>query len=186
MFNLTRVGIILPKDEYNGSTERSDYMLKKIKEALPTYIVAVALPLAVGAVSALLTRENMDIYSELSVPPLAPPAWLFPIAWTILYILMGISSAMVYLQREHEPQMAERGLIVYFLSLVVNFTWSIIFFNMRSFIFAFIWLLLLVYLIIRTILYYRRVSPVAAYLQIPYLIWVLFAGYLNLGIYLLS
>lgn len=161
-------------------------MLKKIKEVLPTYIVAIALPLAVGAIAALITRENMDIYTELKTPPLAPPSWLFPIAWTILYVLMGISSGMVFLNRELNTEAADRGLSVYFISLVVNFGWSIIFFNMRSFLFAFIWLLLLVYLIIRTILYYRRVSPVAAYLQIPYLVWVLFAGYLNLGIYLLN
>ncbi len=161
-------------------------MLKKIKEVLPTYIVAVALPLAVGVVSALLTRENMDIYGELNTPPLSPPSWLFPIAWTILYTLMGISSGMVFLNRGLTTEAADRGLSVYFISLVVNFGWSIIFFNMRSFLFAFIWLLLLVYLIIRTILYYKKVSPLAAYLQIPYLIWVLFAGYLNLGIYLLN
>ena len=161
-------------------------MLKKIKEALPTYIVAVALPLAVGVISALLTRENMDIYSELNTPPLSPPSWLFPIAWTILYTLMGISSGMVFLNRGLNREAADRGLSVYFISLVVNFGWSIIFFNMRAFLFAFIWLLLLVYLIIRTILYYKRVSPLAAYLQIPYLVWVLFAGYLNIGIYLLN
>lgn len=153
---------------------------------IATYAVAIAIPLAVGLVSALLTRGNMDIYSSLTKPPLAPPAWLFPIAWTILYALMGVSSAMVYLAREKAPAEARRGLLYYGISLAVNFFWSIIFFNMRSFILAFIWLILLLYLVAKTVLSYAKVERMAAYLQIPYIVWLLFAGYLNLAVYLLN
>ncbi len=161
-------------------------MLKRLKEILPTYIIFIALPLTVGVLSALITRESMDIYASLVTPPLAPPSWLFPVVWTILYTLMGVSSAMVYLRRDKNPEAASQGLSFYFISLAVNFAWSIIFFNMRAFLFAFIWLLLLLYLIIRTILSYIKVSPLAAYLQIPYLLWVAFAGYLNFAIFLLN
>lgn len=153
---------------------------------IATYAVAIAIPLAVGLASALLTRGDMDIYQELTKPPLAPPAWLFPIAWTILYTLMGVSAGLVYLNREKAPAEARRGLLYYALSLAVNFFWSIIFFGMRSFILAFIWLILLLYLVVKTVLRYAKVERVAAYLQIPYILWLLFAGYLNLAVYLLN
>ena len=161
-------------------------MLKRLKEALPTYLIAIALPLVTGVVSALITRENMDIYRQFNMPPLAPPAWLFPVVWTVLYVLMGISSAIIFLMRDKNPDVASRGLSYYLISLVFNFAWSIIFFNLRSLLFAFLWLLLLFYFVLRTILSYSRVSPLAACLQIPYILWVAFAGYLNLAIYLLN
>ena len=161
-------------------------MWEKIKPYLKTYIVAIAIPLGVGLLSALFTKDNMAIYSEIKTPPLSPPAWLFPIAWTILYILMGVSSALVYTNRELNRDAARQGLTHYAISLIVNFAWSIIFFNVRAFTLAFIWLLLLLYLIIRTIISYSKVSPVSAYLQIPYAVWVAFAGYLNLGIVILN
>ncbi len=161
-------------------------MWNRIKKALPSYIIAIAIPLGVGALSAFLTMDNMSIYTELEAPPLAPPAWLFPVVWTILYVLMGVSSAMVYNNRDREPREAARGLVFYAVSLVLNFGWSIIFFNLRSFLLAFIWLLVLLYTIIRTIVCYVRVVPVSGYLQIPYAVWVAFAGYLNIAIYLLN
>lgn len=157
-------------------------MLAKIKP----YVVSILIALAVGALSAFLTRGGMDIYSQVNVPPLAPPGFLFPIVWTVLFILMGISAAIIYGKREEYPNEVRRALTVYGLSLAVNFLWSIIFFNFRSFLFAFVWLLLLLYLILKTIMLYKPISPIAAYLQIPYLIWVTFAGYLNLGIFLLN
>ena len=157
-------------------------MLAKIKP----YVISVLISLAVGGFSALLTMGNMDIYSEVYTPALSPPGFLFPIVWTVLYTLMGISAAIIYGKREEYPSQVRHALTVYAFSLFVNFFWSIIFFNMRSFLFAFVWLLLLWYLILKTIMLYKQISPVAAYLQIPYLIWVTFAGYLNLGIFLLN
>ncbi len=161
-------------------------MKSETKKTVTAYIIGIAIPLAVGALSALFTSGSMDIYGKLELPPLAPPSWLFPVAWMILYTLMGISSAMVYLKKEVNPEAATQGLTYYAVSLIVNFCWSIVFFNMRAFLLAFIVLAVLVYLIVRTIISYYKVSPVSSYLQIPYLAWVLFAGYLNIMIYILN
>ena len=157
-----------------------------LKTRIKTYAVAIALPVAVGVLSALLTMDNMRIYSEIQTPPLSPPSILFPIVWTILYVLMGVSSGNVWLNRRVDLRRAQSGLGYYSVSLFFNFCWCIIFFNMRQFLFAFVWLLALLYFIIRTILDYRKVSPLAAYLQIPYAVWVAFAGYLNFGIWILN
>jgi len=161
-------------------------MQKETKQRIKTYAIAIAIPLAIGGLSALLTRNSMDIYKEVAMPPLSPPSWLFPIVWGILYLLMGISSGIVWENRERDPEAAVKGLSYYAVSLAFNFAWSIVFFNLRWFLFAFFWLLILLYLIIRTILCYKKVSTVAAYLQIPYAIWVAFAGYLNFGIWWLN
>ena len=99
---------------------------------------------------------------------------------------MGIGAALVYNKKDEQPEEVREALIFYAVNLFLNFFWSIIFFNMRAFLFAFIWLLLLWAVILIMILKFRKVSPLAAYLQIPYLIWVTFAGYLNLAIYILN
>lgn len=156
------------------------------KQKIKTYAIAIAIPVSVGLLSALLTMGNMQIYETLRIPPLAPPAILFPIVWTVLYVLMGVSSGMIWSRREQDPRRARRGLVYYAVSLVFNFFWSILFFRLRLFLFSFFWLLALLYLIIRTMLAYERVYPTAAYLQIPYLFWVSFAGYLNFAIWFLN
>ena len=157
-------------------------MWNKIKP----YVISVAIALAVGGLSALLTAGSMDLYSEIVQPPLAPPSFLFPVVWTVLYILMGISSAMIYLEKDNMPQEVSRALAVYAVNLFLNFFWSIIFFNMRAYLFAFIWLVALWAVILIMIVKFKKVSPLAACLQIPYLIWVTFAGYLTLAIYILN
>ena len=157
----------------------------RLKEKIKTYVISIFIPLAVGGLSALLTRGSMDIYSDIVSPALAPPAILFPIVWTVLYILMGVSSAIIC----SSPALAikkQSAMLTYGLSLFFNFFWSIFFFNFRWFLFSFIWLLGLLFLIVRTIMKYRRIKPIAAYLQIPYALWVAFAGYLNLAIWLLN
>lgn len=146
------------------------------------YVISILIPLGVGIFSSLFTRGNMDIYSTINVPPLAPPSILFPIVWTILYILMGVSSGMIYTSGQKNG----RALTIYGISLFVNFLWSIIFFNLKAFLFAFIWLVLLIFLVAFTIVEYLKINKVAAYLQIPYLLWVAFAGYLSFGIFLLN
>lgn len=166
-------------------------MRKKTKEYLKIFIIAILLPLAVGGLSAFLTMGNMDIYKELKQPPLAPPAWLFPVVWTILYVLMGVSSGLYWIVRPVgegalRSKMWEQGLSFYLASLAFNFAWSILFFNLRWFLFSFVWLLVLLFLIVGTILAYRKFSKTAAYLQIPYVLWVAFAGYLNFGIWWLN
>lgn len=150
------------------------------------YIISIVISLGTGILSALLTRGNMNLYEEIATPAIAPPAILFPIVWTILYVLMGISAAIIYNSDASSPEMRTKALFTYGVSLVVNFFWSIIFFNMRSYLLAFIWLVLLWALIIKTIVEYKPINKTAAYLQLPYLLWVTFAGYLNLSIYLLN
>lgn len=149
------------------------------------YVISVLISIATGGLSAFFTRNNMDIYNEVSTPPLSPPSILFPIVWSILYILMGVSAAMIYNTKDTSDSKA-RALFVYAVSLFVNFCWSIFFFNMRLFLFSFLWLIILWILILKTILDYSKLNRVAAYLQIPYLLWVTFAGYLNFGIWFLN
>ncbi len=161
-------------------------MKKETKNLILTFVIAVVIPLAIGGLSAFLTRDNMNIYEELNTPPLSPPSFLFPIVWTVLYVLMGISSGIIWRKRQENKDSAESALLIYAASLVFNFIWSLIFFNFRFFLFSFIWLIILLALIILTIIKYRKLSPIAAYLQIPYSLWVAFAGYLNLGIWILN
>ena len=166
-------------------------MRKKTKEYLKIFTISIVLPLVVGGLSALLTMSNMNIYKELQQPPLAPPSWLFPVVWTILYVLMGVSFGLYWIARPVgegavRSKMWEQGLSFYLASLAFNFAWSILFFNLRWFLFAFVWLIVLLFLIVGTILAYRKFTPVAAYLQIPYALWVAFAGYLNFGIWFLN
>ena len=146
-------------------------------------IIAIAIPLAVGGLAALITRNSMDMYDSVTKPPLAPPAILFPIAWGVLYVLMGISSYIIY---NSNSALKSSALLIYAVSLVVNFVWPILFFNMQAFLASFLWLVLLWVLVLLTILQYRKISPLAAYLQIPYLLWLTFAGYLNFMIYILN
>ena len=157
-----------------------------MKKKLQSFIISIVIPLSVGIISALLTQGNMNIYKEVVTPPLSPPSFLFPIVWTVLYILMGISAALIYTDNNALKRIKDRALYTYAASLFVNFFWSIIFFNMRAFLFAFIWLLLLLFLIISTITQYKKINQTAAYLQIPYAAWVAFAGYLNFGIWFLN
>ena len=154
-------------------------------EKLKPYIISVIIALAVGGVSALLTKNNMNIFEKINMPPLSPPSVVFPIVWAVLYILMGISSAIIY-KNGTDREEVQSALKVYALQLAVNFFWSLIFFNMQAYLFAFIWLILLWVLVIAMIVKFKKISPAAAWLQIPYLLWVTFAGYLSLIIYLLN
>lgn len=146
-------------------------------------IISILIPLTVGGLSALLTRNNMDVYGALDQPPLAPPGWVFPVVWTILYTLMGISSYLIYTS---DSLYKKSALKAYAAQLIVNFLWTIIFFNLQAYFFAFLWLILLLVLIVLMIAGFSRINKTAAYLQIPYLLWVMFAGYLNFGIYMLN
>lgn len=150
------------------------------------YIISVGIALAVGFLASLLTRDSMQIYGEIKVPPLAPPSILFPIVWTILYVLMGISAALVYTNREINPKAADNALVIYAFNLILNFSWSIIFFRFRAFFAALICLIALLITIIKMIISFHKINKLSAYLQIPYLLWVAFAGYLNFGIFLLN
>ena len=150
------------------------------------YVISILISVGTGLLSAFLTRDNMDLYNEIVTPTLSPPAILFPIVWTILYVLMGVSAAIIYNSVSIDSDKRAKALFTYGLSLVVNFFWSIIFFNMQMYFLAFVWLILLWVLILKTILEYSEINKGAAYLQIPYLLWVTFAGYLTFSIFLLN
>ena len=145
-------------------------------------VVCLLLPLAVGGLAAFLTRNSMDLFAMVKKPPLSPPGWLFPVVWTILYLLMGFASYLV-LVAEKPGRTAWK---FYLAQLAFNFVWPILFFHLQMYLLSFVWLLLLWILILVTILWFTRFSRLAVYLLIPYLLWVTFAGYLNLGIYILN
>ena len=145
-------------------------------------ILCLVIPLAIGGIAALLTKNSMGLFTTINKPALSPPGWLFPIVWTILYVLMGLASYLV-LQSEKENTTALR---MYDIQLVFNFFWPILFFNLELYLLAFFWLVILwLFILLTTILFYQISRP-AGYLMIPYLLWVTFAGYLNLSIALLN
>ncbi|MBO5373133.1 MAG: tryptophan-rich sensory protein [Lachnospiraceae bacterium] len=149
-----------------------------------TLLKCIAIPVLTGALSALISSGGMQAFEQLNKPPLSPPGWLFPVVWTILYVLMGIASYLIVTADTKENR--SDALRVYGLQLVVNFFWSIFFFNLEWYLFSFVWLILLWILILVTILRFYPISKTAAKLMIPYLVWVTFAGYLNLAIWILN
>lgn len=155
------------------------------KRARP-YVFFSLIALGVGALSALLSRGGIATFDQVEKPPLTPPAILFPIVWTALYLLMGLGAADVWRKREEKPEETAAALTVWGFNLLVNGVWSILFFCYRAYFWSFLWLILLWVVIIVMILAFRRVSPRAAYGQIPYLVWVTFAGYLSLGVAILN
>lgn len=149
---------------------------------ISTLILFILIPLTVGSLSALL-GGNMSTYSQLNKPSISPPAILFPIVWSILYILMGISSYLIF--QSGSPG-SVRALNTYKLQLFFNFIWSILFFRFDLYLFSFLWLLALIVLIAIMICQFYQISPLAASLQIPYLLWCMFAAVLNFMIYRLN
>jgi len=148
-------------------------------------IICLAIPLVVGGAAGLLTMNSMEAFEALNQPPLSPPGWLFPVVWTVLYVLMGIASYLVSVSDAPHEEKA-RALWTYGIQLAFNFLWPIAFFNLKWYLFAFLWLVILWILILITALRFGRIRKPAGYLLVPYLLWVAFAGYLNLGIYLLN
>ena len=152
---------------------------------IKSLLISVAVPLVVGALSGLISGFGMDDFALFIKPSLSPPGWLFPVVWTILYILMGIASYLVVNSGADDDKI-KKAISVYAIQLAFNFFWSVIFFNLDLYLFAFLWLLALLVLVIYTTVLFYDISKSAAYLMIPYIIWIAFAGYLNLGIYLLN
>lgn len=147
--------------------------------------VCIAIPLLVGVISSVLTRQSMQNFTMLEKPPFAPPAWVFPVVWTILYVLMGISSYLILIATA-EKEKKENALLLYWYQLAVNFLWPTFFFNFEWYLFSFFWIVLLWVLVFLMILRFYKIDKRAAYLNIPYLIWLLLAAYLNLGIWWLN
>lgn len=148
---------------------------------IKSLVISIAIPLAVGGLAAFITMGSMQDFEALNKPPLSPPGWLFPIVWTLLYILMGVGSYLV-LESKSPTADKKRALKLYFLQLGFNFFWSIIFFTLGAYELAFLWLVILFVLIFSTAKRFWRINPLAGMLMIPYALWVSFAGYLNLAI----
>ena len=156
-----------------------------MKQSWKPYVLWILVPEAAGALSGWLAREGMELYAgALARPPLSPPGPVFPVVWVVLYVLMGVGAARVW----STPPSAgrSRALGLFFLQLAFNFCWSIFFFRLQWFGFALLWLAVLWVLILAMLLAFRRVDRPAGWLQLPYLLWVAFAAYLNLGVWLLN
>ena len=149
------------------------------------YLLWISVTEGVGTLAGLLTMDAMDQYGGVIVqPPFAPPSWVFPVVWIILYALMGIGAALVSLSVDSPYR--NRALNVFVAQLIVNFFWSLIFFRASAYGFAFFWLLLLWVLVLWMIIAFWKADRTAAIMQIPYLLWVSFAAYLNYCVWQLN
>lgn len=151
--------------------------MKKFK----IYAKSILIALVINGIVGFITSKFMD-YNNLVKPPLAPPGILFPIIWVILFILMGISYGML----KTKSLVDSKTKTIYYLQLFVNALWSIFFFVFKWRFFAFIWLIFLIILILIMIINFYKKDKISAYIQLPYLIWSIFAAYLNIAIYLLN
>ncbi|MCT4618102.1 MAG: tryptophan-rich sensory protein [Marinisporobacter sp.] len=157
----------------------------KGKRNLFALIVFIFIPQLVGILSGFLTRGSSDAYQNLIQPSFAPPGWVFPIVWVILYLLMGIASYRIWMLGGEKKEV-KNALFYYGLQLVFNFFWSILFFGVGLRGLAFIELLVLFVLIIITTMKFYRLDKTAGYLMIPYILWVAFAAILNFSIWQLN
>ncbi len=157
-------------------------MVCNLKAKWKDLAIAILIPLIVGSAASLCSSNGINSFESLAKPKITPPSYVFPIVWTILYVLMGISSFIVYNSNAPKQEKAF-ALSVYSIQLFFNFFWTLLFFNFQSYLPAFLWIILLILLIIIMIFTFYHISKLAAYLQIPYILWVLFAGILNFMIY---
>lgn len=147
-------------------------------------LICLAIPLAVGGLAALLSGGMSD-YGAMVKPPLSPPGWVFPVVWSILYLLMGYASYRI-LESGATQEEIKKALTLYGLQLLANFIWPLLFFGGGWFLLSFFWLILLWVLIYLTIRAFSQIDETAGNLLIPYILWVTFAAYLNFGIYVLN
>lgn len=147
--------------------------------------LTIAIPLCIGALSAMLTGDMMKEYFFLNKPPLSPPGWVFPVVWTILYVMMGLASYLV-INSGADKSLTVRALVFYVMQLALNFFWSILFFNYSLFLWAFIELIAMWAVILITTVLFFRTNTVAGTMMIPYVLWSTFAAYLNFAVYKLS
>ena len=149
------------------------------------YFAFILLSVGTGILAAVLTSAGIELYNGALVkPPLSPPGILFPIVWTILYTLMGISAAIVWLSPESSDR--KMGLNLFIAQLIVNFFWSLIFFNAQAYGVASVWIVILWASVFIMTLKFYRVDPPAGWIQLPYLLWLTFACYLAFGVWFLN
>ena len=146
-------------------------------------IISLLISLGTGALSGFVTKDSMEMYKNIAHPPLSPKGIVFPIVWTILFVLMGISAYLIFIEKKKKTKTA---LVTYGIQLVLNFFWPVIFFTLQMYLAAFLWLIALLVAVIVMTVRFSKIIKTAAYLQIPYVLWLVFAAYLNLGVYLLN
>lgn len=146
-------------------------------------IVNLLIPLGVGGLAAFLTGSSMELYGTVKQPPLSPPGWVFPVVWTVLYILMGVAAYLVWMR---DSTGRNGALVLYAAQLIFNFVWPLLFFHVQNYALAFFWLAALWVLILLTTVRFFKETPAAGWLMLPYLVWVVFAAYLNAGVWLLN
>lgn len=152
-----------------------------LKNSKLKLLIFIAIPLVIGGLAALISGGGMDTFDKMAKPPLSPPGWLFPVVWTILYILMGIASFLVY--TSSAPKKSKKNaLILYAIQLFVNFLWPILFFALQMCTAAAVLIVILWLLVLANLLYFYKIKQATGYLLIPYLLWVTFATYLNIAI----
>ena len=156
--------------------------MKNKKINFKSLIISILIPLIFGGIGYLLGGST-DIYSVIDKPVFVPPPFIFPIVWTILYILMGIS---FYIVNNSISKEKNDAILSYFIQLIVNMLWTLFFFRLHLYLFSFVWIILLIILVITMIIKFYKIKPLSAYLQIPYLIWISFASILTFYIYLLN
>lgn len=145
-------------------------------------IIITLITFIVGSFFSWFTMNNMDTFKELQ-KPVDVPGIIFPIVWSILYLLMSISC---YIITESNDKNKNDAIIWYGIQLVINSLWSLIFFGFSAYLFAFIWIILLLVSVVIMIVKFYKIDKKTAYLNVPYVLWILFAGFLNLGIYILN
>ena len=145
-------------------------------------LISIIIPIVLGGIVGLLT-SSFNNYNDIIQPSFAPPGILFPIVWSILYILMGISS---YIISESNSYDKDSCLGIYIIQLIVNLLWSFLFFTFKWYLISFLWILFLIVLVVIMIVMFFKISKLSAYLQIPYLLWLIFAAILNFSIYILN
>ena len=150
---------------------------------IKSLLVSIAIPLVVGGLSSLITGDGFKNYSEVTQPALSPPSWLFPIVWTLIYIMMGIAAYLIY-ESGHES--SKKALTLYVIQLAINFIWPIFFFGFDAYLFAFILIIILWIFVLLTTISFYKINKTSGILMIPYVLWLTFAAYLNLGVYLLN
>lgn len=155
------------------------FHLKSVK----ALVISILITEGVGALSGFLTMGSMEKYQSVAQPPLSPPGIVFPIVWAVLYLLMGIAAYRIYVSGDKESSSA---LWWYGAQLIINFLWPIFFFNLNWFGFSVLWLVLLILVVLGTISRFYRIDRAAAWLLVPYLLWLLFALYLNIGVWALN
>ena len=161
----------------------------KKKINVKSLIINLAIPIGVGLIAGLISMGGMDRYQTLNKSELSPPGYIFPIVWTVLYILMGISAYIISESRlsvKRQEKYRDKSLTTYAVQLGINFFWPIIFFNSQNYLFALFWLILLLAVVFYMTWQFWQIEQSAAYLQVPYILWLIFAGYLNLTVFLMN